>query len=454
MAANATIIWRVFSSGSDTLCGGGYDPSIGGGTDYSKQNSAQYNTSTATTSAASATIAWTSASSDMVGNVIQITAGTNATAGFYTVISVSAGVSITVDRNCTTAAGSGITLYLGGALATIGKLNGVAVAGNRLGVKGSFSRGSNDTLTSSVGTATAPIVIEGYGTTLGDGYLGRTSNVKGLTTTNMPTITYSSTFSMNLGNFTVVKYLNVSGTFNGTLINNPIELSSCVVSNAGTTNARTTVPQGGGFVYDCDLTTTGTASTVAALLLSNANCSIVGCHIFANGGSSYCIFGSVPSSSITRNLLVGGNIGVNIGGLKWSVDGNTVVGCTTGIFVNSANPQQITNNMLTDGTTGVDFNSLAATAAMAGNYFRNNTTDIANAGSAYYQDGRNIHQSSGSAYVDYTSQSGGDYSLAATSQALNAIQPYATSPGCFQTKNSGGSANITIVNGANYILDC
>ncbi len=81
MALAATIVWEVRSGGSDTLNGGGFKTGASG-TDYSQQNSAQYTLTNATTSGADVTIAHSSASTDMVGNICQITAGTNFTTGF------------------------------------------------------------------------------------------------------------------------------------------------------------------------------------------------------------------------------------------------------------------------------------------------------------------------------------------------------------------------------------
>lgn len=102
MALNATTVWEVRSGGSDSN-GGGFDSSIGGGgIDYSQQNSAQYALTSCTSSGAGAVVLNASAATAMLGNVCQIISGTNFTAGFYTIIAVSAGVSFTTDRNCTT----------------------------------------------------------------------------------------------------------------------------------------------------------------------------------------------------------------------------------------------------------------------------------------------------------------------------------------------------------------
>ena len=58
----------------------------------------------------------------MKDNIINITGGTNFTTGHYQIISVVVGVSVTVDRNCTTAAGAAGTANIGGAKQTIGAM--------------------------------------------------------------------------------------------------------------------------------------------------------------------------------------------------------------------------------------------------------------------------------------------------------------------------------------------
>lgn len=121
MAVNATAIWRVRPSGSNTN-GGGYDPGISGAaTDYSQQNSAQatgtHGVTTGTTTFTDATAAaFTSA---MVGNAMYIT-GSGQTTGFYFVTAFTSSSIVTLDRSPGT--GTGATWNLGGGWATIANL--------------------------------------------------------------------------------------------------------------------------------------------------------------------------------------------------------------------------------------------------------------------------------------------------------------------------------------------
>jgi hypothetical protein len=139
MAINATAVWRVRPSGSNTN-GGGYDAGIvGAGTDYSQQNSAQasgtHGTATGTT-AFSDTVA-ANFTSAMVGNALYIT-GTGLTTGFYFCTAYSSATAITLDRSPGT--GTVGTWHLGGGWAdfwTNTTSSGPLVPGNTVYILGS-----------------------------------------------------------------------------------------------------------------------------------------------------------------------------------------------------------------------------------------------------------------------------------------------------------------------------
>jgi hypothetical protein len=147
MAVNATAIWRVRPSGNNAN-GGGYDPGISSpGTDYSQQNSPQVtfngSTVTAVTAGASATITitgYTVAATD-VANALNITGGTNFTAGWYFIQSVNTGSNTwTLDRNVATGVGAAMTGRMGGGWAdffTNPASGGPLVPGNFVYILGS-----------------------------------------------------------------------------------------------------------------------------------------------------------------------------------------------------------------------------------------------------------------------------------------------------------------------------
>lgn len=116
MAISATTVFEVRQGGSDTN-GGGFDPTTSG-TDYTLQDAAQIAVTDAvangTTTITSATAGFTTAH---VGNLVYLAGGTGTLTGTWRqVISRTDASTIVVDD--TVAAGTGITLNLGGAFAS------------------------------------------------------------------------------------------------------------------------------------------------------------------------------------------------------------------------------------------------------------------------------------------------------------------------------------------------
>lgn len=129
-----TLYQNADLNGLNTVAGCATTASPTAGTwsvDYSQQ-SAAISLTGLTSAAANAIILTSAATKAMVGNSIQITGGTNFTAGVYTITAASAGVSLTVDRNSTTAAGAAGTGGVGGAFASLGQVGKVIVASNRV----------------------------------------------------------------------------------------------------------------------------------------------------------------------------------------------------------------------------------------------------------------------------------------------------------------------------------
>jgi hypothetical protein len=140
LALPTNTVWEVRSLGSDTN-GGGFIAG-GAGFDYSQQNAANSGASdkSTTDAVANGTTTLTSATANftanVVDNIIYLAGGSGSlTAGWYRVISRTNSTTITLDR--TVAAGTGITMNIGGALATIGKPLTIAAAigGNKYFVK-------------------------------------------------------------------------------------------------------------------------------------------------------------------------------------------------------------------------------------------------------------------------------------------------------------------------------
>lgn len=183
MALPAGLTGEIRSGGNDL--NSGYFST--GGTDRSNQDSPHVTFNgtsvTATTAGVSATITitgYTVLSGD-AGNSLRIASGTNFTAGLYHIDSVSTGAGTwTLDRNCTTGAGSALVGRMGGAVATPGQV-GADKAAQSFASSVIYTKKASNYLISSTsnvsggrvvdgtsGTASAPNRWLGYETTRGD----------------------------------------------------------------------------------------------------------------------------------------------------------------------------------------------------------------------------------------------------------------------------------------------
>jgi hypothetical protein len=129
MALSANTVFEVMQGGSDTN-GGGFVTGASG-TDWSQQTSAQYSvTDGVTAGTTTITSATATFGTDVVGNIIYVQGGTGSVAaGWYQIISRTNSTTIVVDRSTGLTAGTGVTLKIGGALATPGG-SGLVIAAN------------------------------------------------------------------------------------------------------------------------------------------------------------------------------------------------------------------------------------------------------------------------------------------------------------------------------------
>lgn len=146
--------------------------------DYSQQSSAQFTYTDLASVGAGSTCSSVANpfAAQQVGNVINVTGGTNFTAGLYVIASVALGVATVVGAAAmTTGAGVSGTGNLGGALATPGKAGGLMIASNQIYIKsGTYTIASatanvaTGTINAPAGIASAPTYIQGYGSVRGD----------------------------------------------------------------------------------------------------------------------------------------------------------------------------------------------------------------------------------------------------------------------------------------------
>lgn len=177
MALSANTVWELRTGGADTN-GGGFVTGASG-TDHSQQDAAQYSvTDGVTAGTTTITSATANFGTDVVGNIIYVQGGTGSVAAnWYQITARTDASTITVDRSTGLTAGTGVTLKIGGALATPGGLGAVltavAVSGMRAWIKAGTYTLSSSTPNVSGGPLSTPasavsLMISGYNATRGD----------------------------------------------------------------------------------------------------------------------------------------------------------------------------------------------------------------------------------------------------------------------------------------------
>lgn len=373
MAVSANTVWEIRSSGAHSN-GGGFVTGASG-VDYSQQDSAQYALTGLTTGGATAVVTSASAAADMVGNIAHVISGTNATAGFYEIISVSVGVSFTLDRNwCTGAVASGV-INIGGAYNTnnttsMTQFNSAVVAGNTVWIKsGSYTVSNNFSMTN--GSGTARIKVLGYTTTRNDACIN----------SNRPSLNLGSN-EFNIGQRNLVANLSMTSSTTRTL-NAPdaSQAYNCQIINTGSTRAVLCTTNNI-FTY-CQIT----CPLATGIDDQNSSTIVKGCYIYD------CVTGillphTTPPFFIDQCLFVGCTTAINISTSFTGI--GHIVGCTfygssgisgTGISVASGATASLTiiNNIFANLTTGITHaNASNAQGHLDYNCFYNNTTNRTN----------------------------------------------------------------------------
>ena len=285
-APAAGTVWEVRPTVGNDTNGGGFVPGSSG-TDYSQQSAAQYALTNGVTNGTT-TVATVSAAADMVGNICYIAGGTGTITGdWYQAISVVVGVSITVDRSTGLTAGTGVTINVGGAWATLNPWVTAVQPGNTTWVKATGIYGLNTHLNLGIGGGGAgqTLVIEGYNSTRGDG---------GQVTINCTTtLTGSACINVNTPGLTFANFI-VSANGNsarGIQIGNRGALYNIAAS--GFTDSWAFFTGSGNAMYvNCSATSctcVGFSQTSDATYI---DCYAAGCQIgfsLNSGGRSTCI---------------------------------------------------------------------------------------------------------------------------------------------------------------------
>lgn len=304
-------------TGGNSANGGGYKAGAGG-TDRSQSTSPHVTfdgaTITATSDAAGTvlTISGYTVLAGDVGNVLQISGGTNYTTGFYEITSVNTGANTwTLDRDSTSGdPASALTGRMGGCLAAASTVSGaVAVAGNTIWIKaGTYTLTSTWTFgpTSKGDTTGGRIKVYGYNSTHGD-FAGR------------PTITSATNsvalFTLNDADFYTfrhIQFTHTAGTrgvaiLGSTSISTPVNIVDCIFDGCLSITSGSLLS--GLTVVACEAknctSTTVVFSAGGALRLE-------GCYIHDNEGDAVrTTNGTTTLVQVLDTILYNNQIGIN-----------------------------------------------------------------------------------------------------------------------------------------------
>lgn len=358
MALSANTVLEVRNGGSDTN-GGGFVTGASG-TDWSLQNSAQYSVTdgvtAGTTTITSATAAF---GTDVVGNLIMVSGGTGSVTAVWKQITARASAtSITVDSSAGLTAGTGVTLKIGGALASPGMASAIAtVAGMKVFVKYNAS----PYVATSASTSIAAGCAAPSTGTIWCGYDSTRSLFN--TDANMPiyqigTSVSSATLFNASGNTAIVVNFTIDG--NSQTTSKGVNLSSAA-SFVWRIFAKNFT--GGAFVsgatYFCSATTCSAVSP-----FGNANGAF--CEAFANTVTGFS--GSAGASF--SDCISYANTGASSDGFSLSASTAKLVGCVAynngrdGFRVATASTPQTLVNCVAESNAAFGYNCQAANSFM------------------------------------------------------------------------------------------
>lgn len=380
MALSANTVFEIRSTATaGNLNGGGFVTGASG-TDFSQQDAAQYNLTSVTTAGADAILLHASAAADMVGNLAHIISGTNFTAGWYEIISVSAGVSITLDRTCTTGAGASGVVNIGGALSLASTLDDdcFELAPTGGGVKywiksGTYVLGEQVNI-GTAGGSLKPNKVEGYASARGDKPTGSTR----------PLIDAGSSF-MGLGQAWEWSYIQFTGTASPAVsTGSDTKVRYCKFMNTSLTSGRAALGVAGidCLVFNCEAT-----SHNGAAITANSSGVVDGCYLHSSV-SGFATSSLVATLTLVNNLIIGNKTAaIDLSSTGQTtialIRGNTLFGFVTptgtGLLMETTSTNIVfTNNIVSGFVTGVSHGATQTMGFDDFNDYYNNTTNATN----------------------------------------------------------------------------
>lgn len=382
MTISSAAVVEVRLAGADTN-GGGWvtGSSVSGGTDWSQQDAAQYAVTDGVTNGSTViTSASANFGTDVVGNLVYVQGGTGAvSSGWYQIITRTSSTTIVVDRATGLTSGTGVTLNVGGALASPGQAANIAtVTGQTVFIK--YYSSAAYTITSSISNVPNGCV-SGTANTAYCGY-DTTRSVYNLDA-NRPTVRFSSGLSS----------INIF-----TNINTIYYVQSLILDGNGITGGRCAQMSGEYFyvkaINGVSAGLSQNSATGRAILCEVSSCSATP----INTATAYDCYvhdntvGTATASIQSQNSV--NCIAANNSGDGFSLSaGGSFVNCVA--YNNGAAGFNIANN---NGTVAI--NCISENNSSAG--FRVNTGSISLINCADYNNtaGRSVNSANGKIWID------------------------------------------------------
>lgn len=337
------------------------------------------------------------------------------------------------------------------------QINGLGAgggAGRRYNIKGAHTgRGATDTI-SVGGSATAPLILRGYNSTIGDLDTGTRDAYGVLDTTNFPDLGYSSGFGLTFSaGYVVVMNLDIAPNrnTNGVSATLLFRIINCRVVNSNTGSSTVGLyAELASEIVNCDISS-GASSGTAAMTIDET-CHVVGCRVTSPGAIGIRMTGTAHTT--IAGCTIYGCGGDGIGGTSAAgnkcFSNNTIYSCVDGIDIasGSTGALAIVGNHITDCSGyGINFNGgTSGTAIVSGNRFRDNASGNTS-GYADYVSGtsaRNITTDAGGASTDYVdAATNKDFRLITTAAGYRQGFAYNANIGaCGDNASSSGGVKV------------
>lgn len=379
MAIAATIEWEARDTGTPNNVNGGGFNTASGGVDYSQQDTAQLtNTDGSATGTTTFTSPGSTFTSQMVGNLLNITAATGLTVGRYEIKTFTDANNVVLDR--TPGTGTVATFYVGGAL-SLGHTTDDSVfesmePGNIMHIKsGAYTLGSAIAMAKD-GTGALPITVRGYETSRNDNPISA----------GRPTLAFGTNTSL-FGDYVTLEHI-IFTTQSALGINTSISGSAknCKSTNSsGTAGRNAFTMTTDGILLDCQ--GSSTSGNAVQFTGSAAGMKVKGCYLH-DSDTGIDIAGLDRNTILlnTIDTVVAAGIKIGNGGNANIIELNTIYGAATpagssrGIYfvATTGTNNLVENNIISGFVTGIDSAAVVTSNIFRFNALHNNTTNYVN----------------------------------------------------------------------------